>query len=114
MRKWTATERRQEILDYLLIHRKANRRTFMDMFGVSSVTIAHDITVLSCAYPIDSFAGNGGGIFLEEGYYVGKHYLSEEQESVLQKVAATLTDEHDIKVINDILLKFKHRGIKKF
>ena len=109
----TATERRQEILDLLLEKRSVTADELVRLFDVTRQTINSDITVLTCSYPIETRLGPGGGYYIEDGYHLGKQYLSEEQESVLRELAATTLDDKTRATLNSILDKFAHKGVKK-
>lgn len=108
-----ATERRQEILDLLLEQRHVSAQELATQFNVHVNTIKVDMTVLSCSYPIMAQTGPGGGYFIEDGYHLGKQYLSEEQEGVLRELAAATLDDKTRATLNSILDKFAHKGVKK-
>lgn len=110
----TANDRRLAIMEYLCERRRATRRDLQEHFHVSHGTIEHDLVVLSCSYPIFICAGNNGGIYLEEGYYMDKRFLSEGQESVLRTlVASSDLDDNTRATLQSILDKFAHKGVKK-
>ena len=109
----TATERRQEILDLLLAKRFVSAEELRLRFKVSQPTIRTDIEVLTISYPIEVQMGPGGGYYVEDGYHLGKQYLSEEQESVLRELAATTLDDKTRATLNSILDKFAHKGVRK-
>ena len=79
-----AIERRKQIIEVLCERRSMRREILADMFGVSTRTIERDVLELSLSYPSFTQQGNGGGIYIDEGYYLGKQYLSEEQERAIQ------------------------------
>ncbi len=110
----TANDRRMAIVEYLCEHRSASREQLQIEFNVCHGTIDNDITVLSCSYPIYTVPGRyGGGVFIEDGYYVGKQYLTEEQESVLRSLASTSLDTKTQATLNSILDKFGHKRAEK-
>ena len=109
----TATDRRQAILDYLLLHRRATRQQLMDMFNVGERTIDRDIIALSCTYPIDTVPGRAGGVVIEDGYHLGKQYLDKKQEDLIRQLTASATDNETRATLQSILDKFAHKGVKK-
>jgi len=110
----TANDRRLAIMEYLCERRHATRRELQEHFHVSHGTIEHDLVVLSCSYPIFICAGNHGGIYLEEGYYLDKRFLSAEQEQVVRTlIASSVLDENQRAAMQSILDKFAHKGVKK-
>lgn len=86
----TANERRMEILDVLLCRRKVTISELQNEFCISRSTAKRDIIELSCSYPITTVPGVGGGIRIAEGYYLGRKYLSAEQEDLLERLSGTL------------------------
>ena len=56
-------------------------------FGVSARTIRRDIEALSLKEPIYTRTGRyGGGIYVMDGYYIDRMYVSDEESEVLVKV----------------------------
>lgn len=101
----TANDRRMAILEVLCERRHDNVMNLAFEFGVSRNTIKNDIVVLSCSYPIYTVQGVGGGIYVADGYRLGKKYLTEKQEQLLRKIGAKLTGE-DAKVMAELLKTF--------
>ena len=82
----SALDRRQEILERLSDRRFDTIANLMAEFHVSRSTIKRDIDVLSCSYPLETVRGNGGGVRVADGYYVGRQYLRPEQEALLREL----------------------------
>lgn len=66
------TERRQQILEYISIHRHVQYQDLMDEFHISKKTAQRDVEILSCSYPIYTRTTCAGGIFAMEGWYASK------------------------------------------
>ena len=60
----TAFERRDEMRDFLLTHRRTTVQALAEEFDVSVDTVKRDIAVLTVSLPIDTARGRGGGVFL--------------------------------------------------
>ena len=81
-------------------------------YGVSDRTIRTDIASLSYSFPIYTQQGNGGGVFMDGGYTLGREYLTQEQENLLVKLSRTLSVQ-DAKTIETILHEFARPRSKK-
>ena len=80
-----ATERRQALLEIICERRHEKMDNLAFELGVSRKTIIRDVLELSISYPIYTAAGrHDSGVFVEDDYYLGKQYLSDEQQ---QRVA---------------------------
>ena len=99
------TERRQQMLEYISIHRHVQYQDLMDEFHISKKTAQRDVEILSCSYPIYTRTTCAGGIFAMEGWYVSKSYLHDDQEALLRKLLAGLQPE-DQKTMQSILDAF--------
>jgi len=106
----SAVERRQEIIEYLCECRTTNVIKLCRKFDVSRSTILRDLSYLTCSYPIFTQQGNGGNVYIQEGYYLHKEYLTEAQREFLEKIKETV-DANGIDIVNSILEKFG-RSIK--
>ncbi len=102
----TANERRMAILDALCERRQDKVCNLAFEFDVSERTIQRDIENLSCSYPIYTTQGNGGGVYMVDGYRMGKKYLTEKQEALLEKLAIRLTGD-EFQTMQEILKTFK-------
>lgn len=71
----TASERRKEILEVLSLRRVEQINNLAFQFGVSEKTIRRDILTLSLEYPIYTAQGNGGGIYVDKNFRLGRVYL---------------------------------------
>lgn len=102
----TANDRRMAILNTMMLRRKEKASNLAHEFGVSVSTILHDITVLSCSYPIEKKQGRyDGGIEVAPWYRQDRRYLCPEQVDLLKRLAPGLEGE-DLKVLNSILSQF--------
>ena len=99
------TERRQQMLEYISIHRHVQYQDLMDEFHISKKTAQRDVEILSCSYPIYTRTTCAGGIFAMEGWYASKSYLHDDQEALLRKLLAGLQPE-DQKTMQSILDAF--------
>lgn len=99
------TERRQQMLEYISIHRHVQYQDLMDEFHISKKTAQRDVEILSCSYPIYTRTTCAGGIFTMEGWYASKSYLHDDQEALLRKLLAGLQPE-DQKTMQSILDAF--------
>lgn len=109
----SSMERRMEILETLCRRRNDTVENLANEFGVSKRTIKYDIEYLSLSYPVYTVQGNGGGIYISDGYRLGRKYLNETQSDLLEKLSARLTGE-DLETMKNILNTFKEpkRGSK--
>ena len=89
-KKWSADERRAEIMRILVSRRSENLANFVFMFGVSRRTICYDIEALTATYPIETVRGNGGCIKLMDGYRIYQNLLSDEQQETLIEIIPTM------------------------
>ena len=102
----TASERRDAILNTLLMRRHDTAENLAHEFGVSERTIRDDVLKLSCSYPIETRQGKyGGGIYMADWYYQNMRYLAPEQVDLLKRVAPTLQGE-DLQILNSIITQF--------
>lgn len=109
----SAIERRQRIVEILNMRRSERLDNLASELEVSKSTIRRDIEVLSCSYPLNTKQGNGGCIYVEEGYDLYERYLSARQFEVLEELKVTATEEQ-VKVLETILKSFgRNGGVKK-
>ncbi len=103
--KLTVFERRIEMLFMLNSRRKMTVVEFASEFSVSEDTISRDIVFLSRYAPIYTKSGIGGGVFILDGYNGIPKYLSNEEKSLLERLAIA-SDDKDKKIIGRIIYKF--------
>ncbi|MCH5151041.1 MAG: DeoR family transcriptional regulator [Clostridiales bacterium] len=108
----SATERRQLMLEYLCEVRRTTREQLAQEFDVSIRTVERDLLLLACSYPIRTQQGNGGGISITDGYYIGRKYLTSSQEDLLEKLAKDLKGD-DYITMQTILKRFREPRRKK-
>lgn len=86
VRKLGTAERRQKILILLCRRRHDTIENLASEFGVSERTIRRDIEALSATDPIYTQTGRHGGVYVADGYYLDRQYMSNEEISLLKKV----------------------------
>ncbi len=102
----SANERREAILNTLLLRRRDKASNLANEFGVSERTIRNDIVILSCSYPIEMKQGRyDGGIEVAPWFHMDRKYLAPEQFNLLKRLAPSLEGE-DLKVLNSIITQF--------
>ncbi len=70
----TASERRNAILEDLCMRRYEKVSNLAFQYGVTTRTIRNDILILSLEYPIYTAKGNGGGIYVDKNFRLGRVY----------------------------------------
>ena len=108
----TASERRNAILEDLCMRRYEKVSNLAFQFGVSEKTIRRDILTLSLEYPIYTAQGNGGGIYVDKNFRLGKVFLKNEQQELLERLLPWLEGK-DAEVMKAILKTFGLEGAKK-
>ena len=108
----SATERRQQIIEYLSDHRQVTYREIADEFNISQMTARRDVELLSCSYPIETVQGNGGGIRVADGWYLSRRYLHDDQEALLRELLPGLQPEQQ-KTMESILAAFAKPQVKE-
>ena len=109
----SAIERRQRIVEILNMRRYERADNLAYELGVNVKTIRRDIDVLSCSYPLNTKQGNGGCIYVEEGFDMYDRYLTAKQFEVLEELKETATEEQ-VKVLETILKSFgRNGGVKR-
>lgn len=111
MRNLRATERRHALLELICERRQEKMNTLAFELGVCVKTIYRDVQELSISYPIYTIAGShDGGVFVADDYYLGKQYLSTEQQEVLVSLLEKC-DKKEQKTIQSILNRFGKKNI---
>lgn len=108
----SAEERRKVILEILSAKRRVTYPELCERFGVAQTTIRKDIDKLSSSAPIYTVAGNGGGIYVADGWYLSKTYLCDEDEEMLRRILPGLQPE-DQQRMQHILSVFAKPKITK-
>ena len=107
-----ALERRQALIELLCERRYEKISNMAFEFDVSWRTICRDIQELSLSYPIYTDCNRGkAGVYIEEGYYLGKQYLREDEEELIQKLISNSTGEDRTRLIK-ILKRFGRPNVK--
>ena len=102
----TACERRIAILEILCERKSESIANLMFEFGVSDSTIRRDIQKLTVSYPVYTTQGNGGGVYVVEGYRLGRTYMTDKQTELLEEIAERL-DGEKLKIMQTILKTYK-------
>ena len=108
----TASERRNAILEDLCMRRFERINNLAFQYGVTERTIRNDIMILSLEYPIYTVQGNGGGIYVDKNFRLGRVYLKNEQQELLERLLPGI-DGKDAEVMKEILKTFGLEGAKK-
>lgn len=100
-------ERRTEIMRILCRRRHETILNLAEEFGVSTRTILRDVEVLSITEPIYTQCGRYGGVYVIDDYSMTRMYMSENELSVLHKLAKFADEKAicELSVEENILLK---------
>ena len=101
----SVSERRAEIIEILCRRRYDTRSNLAFELGVSKRTIELDIAALSLEYPIYTQQGNGGGIYVIEGFYLHRRFMSTKQVQTLIEICVTLSGEQ-LQIVESIIRDF--------
>ena len=94
-------ERRYEIMKTLCRRRYETIRNLASEFGVSTRTVQRDIETLSRTEPIYTQCGKyGGGVYIVEGYYINRIYMTDSELDVLKKLYIS-ADKNEALLTND-------------
>lgn len=94
-------ERRYEIMKTLCRRRYETIRNLASEFGVSTRTVQRDIEALSRTEPIyTQFGKYGGGVYVVEGYYIDRIYMTNSELDVLKKLYIS-ADKNEALLTND-------------
>ena len=107
-----ASERRNAILEDLCVRRFERINNLAFQYGVTARTIRNDIMILSLEYPIYTAQGNGGGVYVDERFKLGKAYLKSEQQELLERILPELNGK-DAETMKSIIKTFGLEGAKK-
>ena len=108
----SALDRRQQILEVLSDRRQESVSNLANEFGVSVRTIKYDLEILSASAPIYTVQGNGGGVRVMDGWYVGRRYLHDDQEALLRNLMDGLQPDQK-KTMEGILSAFAKPKVKE-
>lgn len=100
-----ANERRMRLIEELCERKFYTIDNLAFELGVSRRTICYDIEELSLSYPIFTAKGTGGGVWVRDGYRLGRRYLTEKQRELLERLSAGLTAK-DAEIMESILSQF--------
>lgn len=82
-----SAERRYEIMKALCRRRYETMCNLASEFGVSIRTIQRDVEALSINQPIyTKFGKYGGGVYVVDGYYMDRMYMTDADIALLQKL----------------------------
>lgn len=89
----TAAERRQEIMNALILRRSESVGNLAAEFAVNERTIRRDLTELSLRYPIETMTGPQGGVKLADWFRPSRKVLTREQIEAVREAARFLEGE---------------------
>ncbi len=101
----TALERRNAILDALILRQSEKIENLAFEFSVNERTIRRDIDELSSSYPIRTECGKYGGVYIEPSYRTRRKYLKTDETDLLLRLSAGLTGK-DREIMQGILSQF--------
>ena len=99
------SERRMSIIETLSERRSDSIDNLALEFGVSRRTMRNDIEILSLSFPLYTIQGPRGGVFVADGFSLGKRYLTNEQTDLLMRLMPTLSGS-DADIMKSILQTF--------
>lgn len=101
-----AAERRNAIIQALCLRRHDTMDNLAFEFSVTRRTIVNDIAAISLSHPIYTQSGKyGGGVYVADGYYLGKEFLTPEQKQLLEVLSKTVNPEQRV-ILQSIISKF--------
>ena len=101
-----ATERRNAISQALCLRRHDTMDNLAFEFSVTRRTIVNDIAVLSLSHPVYTQSGKyNGGVYVVDGYYLRKEFLTPEQKQLIEVLSETVTPEQR-EILRSIISKF--------
>jgi predicted DNA-binding transcriptional regulator YafY len=106
MSLYPTAERRIRILETLIERRHEKIGVLAEEFQVCRSTISSDYRMLSVYHPLYTKCGKYGGIFVMDGYSLGRKYLSDEQADFLEELLPLLSEDKKQTMVG-ILKKFK-------
>ena len=86
----SAMGRRKKLLEMLMYKRQETVHNLAFELNVSERTIRRDICILKEDYPIYTAQGNGGCVYIEDGYYDVTRHLSSEEKELLDELSVGL------------------------
>ena len=98
-------ERRQSLIELLCIRRYEKIENLAFEFSVSERTIRNDLQELSLLYPLYTRTGTYGGVYVADGYYLGRQYLKTEEKQLLEELSFSVGDDQR-KILASILKRF--------
>ena len=99
----SALDRRQAILELLMLRRHDTMKNLACEFHVNEKTIRRDVCILSREYPIYTSTGPRGGVYVPNGYSIRPRRLTEEQIQFLERISESLPST-DQAVMSEILM----------
>jgi len=113
-----ATERRCKMMKMLCRRRHETTHNLASEFGVSKRTIQRDIEALSMSEPIYTLTGKYGGVYVVDGYFMDRSYMTEPELDVLRKIRdaaeadLSLLTEEERNCLSLLLLKYSGADAK--
>ena len=107
----TSTERREAIKEAMSFRRYETVENLAAEFDVNIRTIYRDLRIIECSVPIYTVQGNGGGIRVADGWYIGRQYMHDDQAELLRRLKEGLQPDEQ-KLLQGILDSFAKPKIK--
>ena len=101
----SALDRREELIATLYVRRYDTAINLAHEFRVSKDTIYRDIKIICLKHPIETYAGNGGGVKVIGNARHDRKYLNEKQEAFLKKLLPKVAGE-DIETLESLIRDF--------
>lgn len=98
-------DRRNEIVNILIVRRYITAKELAEELSVTVRTIQNDIQALSSGFPIYTKQGGGGGIFISQGYKPYSNTLTADELKVLIELYGMAEGLHK-EVLYSILRKY--------
>jgi predicted DNA-binding transcriptional regulator YafY len=81
-----AVERRDRLIQLLLLRGRTSVKNLAQELEVSERTILRDVQLLSHSKPISASPGRGGGVFISDYHNMKRFYMKEYEIRLLQKI----------------------------
>lgn len=75
-------------------------------FAVGVNTVKRDLIVLSESIPLYTQKGGNGGVFVDEHWYLGRRYFTEDQSNLLKQLIPGLQPEEQ-EILRKMLVTFE-------
>lgn len=115
-----AVERRDRLIQLLLLRGRTSVKTLAQELEVSERTILRDIEILSHNKPISTISGKGGGVYISDYYEINRSYMKEYEVRLLEKIildneqrTGNSLSKKEIQLLKDIVAFYSKPNIKR-